>query len=322
MNKEKLKNNIKVRIADKTEEASITVSNVSDTLNEIVDIIDEHPLLKFPKTITLMEDNRRLPNLSDSNIGLCILNQAGVYEAGGVESLTIADGELALAVWDGINWDKYTIRTLAQDGKLDSKDAGVSQHALHELSALFSSKLRDVKDTIPSTDTFLTADSLAGLDLVSSDDLAEYLKKDTSNDTELGSVQLANTGTLTSTDIRLYDNVKHEAFRLPLEYLKADIRNYVAGEVHKLPTYSDLYDAVRTGTMTMRESEALVGVKDGVNSTFTTTRNFVAGSTAVYLNGQRYFAGVSYTEVGANSIKISDILPEADDVLMIEAVFE
>lgn len=68
--------------------------------------------------------------------------------------------------------------------------------------------------------------------------------------------------------------------------------------------------------------ELLSSQADGRNTLFKTSKKFVAGSTRVYLNGQRYFAGISYTEENDNeSIRVQDELPDRNDIFVIEAIF-
>lgn len=68
--------------------------------------------------------------------------------------------------------------------------------------------------------------------------------------------------------------------------------------------------------------ELLSSQADGTNSLFTTTKPFLKDSTRVFFNGQRFFNGISYTEEeNCHAIKISDNLPNKDDVIVIEAIF-
>lgn len=57
--------------------------------------------------------------------------------------------------------------------------------------------------------------------------------------------------------------------------------------------------------------QALTGVKDSVNTVFTTASAFRTGTTAVYLNGLREF---HYSETGANTITLEDPPLSGDDV--------
>jgi len=62
--------------------------------------------------------------------------------------------------------------------------------------------------------------------------------------------------------------------------------------------------------------EPLTGIKDGVNTVFTTAHNFRAQSTAVYLNGLREF---EYAETGPDEITFDDP-PLAGDTIRIDYV--
>lgn len=68
--------------------------------------------------------------------------------------------------------------------------------------------------------------------------------------------------------------------------------------------------------------ERITDQANGKNTTFRTTKKFIKGSTRVYLNGQRYFKDISYTEnENLQGIVVSDTLPEANDIFVIEALF-
>lgn len=68
--------------------------------------------------------------------------------------------------------------------------------------------------------------------------------------------------------------------------------------------------------------ELLSSQADGKNTLFSTSRKFIAGSTRVYLNGQRYFRDISYVEeIDNQSIRVQDTLPERNDIFVIEAIF-
>ena len=62
--------------------------------------------------------------------------------------------------------------------------------------------------------------------------------------------------------------------------------------------------------------ETPTGVKDGVNTVFTTASAFRADTTAVYLNGLREFY---YTETGASEITLEDA-PHSSDTLRVDYV--
>jgi hypothetical protein len=84
----------------------------------------------------------------------------------------------------------------------------------------------------------------------------------------------------------------------------------VAGTDYLLPNslYTD-YDAT------------VIGLRNSVNTVFTTSYNFVSGSTKVYVNGLRYSPGVSsdYQETGANQITFANA-PDSGDLLIIEYI--
>ena len=59
----------------------------------------------------------------------------------------------------------------------------------------------------------------------------------------------------------------------------------------------------------------LVGDVDGVNKSFSTSINFLAGSTKIYLNGIRQFLGEDYTEEGGSTILFTQA-PQVDDLII------
>lgn len=65
----------------------------------------------------------------------------------------------------------------------------------------------------------------------------------------------------------------------------------------------------------------IIGNKDSVNTIFTTSNNFIAGTTKVYRNGLRMTRGVGYdyTETGTNQITFLQA-PDSGDLLIIDYI--
>lgn len=65
---------------------------------------------------------------------------------------------------------------------------------------------------------------------------------------------------------------------------------------------------VNTGSVNINilQTETLIGAIDNVNKVFTTTDNFKANSSQVFINGLRQKLGTHYVESGANEITFSD----------------
>jgi hypothetical protein len=63
----------------------------------------------------------------------------------------------------------------------------------------------------------------------------------------------------------------------------------------------------------------IVGAKDGTNTNFSTTSNFITGTTRVYLNGQRLTPGpeYDYVEISSNQVSLF-YTPVPSDRLIIE----
>ena len=64
----------------------------------------------------------------------------------------------------------------------------------------------------------------------------------------------------------------------------------------------------------------LEGEQDGENRNFSPSNPFVAGTSHLFLNGQRLVAGVDYSENGGRSITLLNNAPEASDNLTFIAV--
>lgn len=61
-------------------------------------------------------------------------------------------------------------------------------------------------------------------------------------------------------------------------------------------------------------NESLTGVKDGVNTVFTTANAYQAASTRVYRNGLREYLNVGYSESGAGQITFDEPPLTTDDI--------
>lgn len=64
----------------------------------------------------------------------------------------------------------------------------------------------------------------------------------------------------------------------------------------------------------------LNGEQDGKNVTFTTASAFMAGTSHLFLNGQRLVAGTDYTENNGRSVTLLNYTPEASDNITFIAV--
>jgi len=64
----------------------------------------------------------------------------------------------------------------------------------------------------------------------------------------------------------------------------------------------------------------LVGIQDGVNVTFTTSIDFILGTTQLYINGLRQKLGSSYQEVSTSTIVLTGFIPISTDELLVDFV--
>ena len=66
----------------------------------------------------------------------------------------------------------------------------------------------------------------------------------------------------------------------------------------------------------------LIGEQDGVNTHFTTEKDFIIGTSQLYVNGIRLFIGLDYLELDQNNIEFISIIPEPEDVIVFECVLK
>lgn len=151
----------------------------------------------------------------------------------------------------------------------------------------------------------ITAEELAQDITKESKDTAvsQYLAKKIYN-TLLGKIEAAEKKI--PSDYLTNESLKDTATQEDLAKLRKDLE----ADIDEVMQARQIYSA-----------EQLVGA-DGRNTVFVTSKKYVSGSTRVYLNGQRYFNGISYNEQNDNkTIKITDTLPEKDDIIVVEAIF-
>ena len=63
----------------------------------------------------------------------------------------------------------------------------------------------------------------------------------------------------------------------------------------------------------------LIGEQDGVNKHFTTEKDFIIGTSQLYVNGIRFFINIDYEEM-KSEIGFLVYLPKETDILIFEAV--
>lgn len=139
---------------------------------------------------------------------------------------------------------------------------------------------------------YATTDDLTSY--ATKDDLSEYERKDTIDVKEAEEFEILSD----NLHIRLFN----EENGLDLKISPKKLKKYL-----KIQSF---------------EIEELEGKRDGRSSLFTTSRPYVLGTSSVWLNGVRLFAGRSYTEVDTNTINFEDYIPKDDDDILLEAVFE
>lgn len=104
-----------------------------------------------------------------------------------------------------------------------------------------------------------------------------------------------------------------------------------SGEVVKvkagtLAAYTEIRSKVENSSMeaalkSQRIGFAVSGNKDGANRVFTLSSGYTLGTSAVYFNGQRLYAGTDYREDTSYQFTfIGDWVPVASDIILFEAV--
>lgn len=88
--------------------------------------------------------------------------------------------------------------------------------------------------------------------------------------------------------------------------------------------YTNIINRVENSSLeaalkTQRKSDTITGVQDNSNKSFTTSYNYMPGTSAVYLNGVRMYAGVDYRETN-NGFEFLTYTPTVNDNIIFEAV--
>ncbi len=78
--------------------------------------------------------------------------------------------------------------------------------------------------------------------------------------------------------------------------------------------------AVEVESVAERKVIGVSGRQDGTNTEFTTAEQYVQGSSALYLNGQRMYPSLDYEETGSGSFRFTETAPKPADRIMFEAV--
>lgn len=92
-----------------------------------------------------------------------------------------------------------------------------------------------------------------------------------------------------------------------------------------LAAYTEIKNKVESSTYeaavkTQRKSIGLTGAQDGKNIVFTADTAFQQGSSALYLNGNRLYLTKDYNEDSSTQITFKTYIPEAEDVILLEAI--
>lgn len=78
--------------------------------------------------------------------------------------------------------------------------------------------------------------------------------------------------------------------------------------------------SIETAIKSQRTTVAVSTQPDGSTQTFTLSTPYTLGTSAVYLNGNRLYAGRDYTEVNAYTIEFIGWTPTATDTILFEAI--
>ena len=78
--------------------------------------------------------------------------------------------------------------------------------------------------------------------------------------------------------------------------------------------------SIETAIKSQRQTMAVSTTPNGSTTTFALSSPYTLGTSAVYLNGNRLYAGRDYTEVNAYTIEFIGWTPEATDTILFEAI--
>ncbi len=78
--------------------------------------------------------------------------------------------------------------------------------------------------------------------------------------------------------------------------------------------------SIETAIKSQRQTMAVSTTPDGSVTTFALSSPYTLGTSAVYLNGNRLYAGRDYTEVNAYTIEFIGWTPESTDTILFEAI--
>lgn len=147
---------------------------------------------------------------------------------------------------------------------------------------------------------------------------------------------IINTGDISSPALDFYvigdntpiaTNVLHGKVQLSYPTNTIGTATAISDSDPRIPNWDLAYDTV-TYIQTLLASvlitdydSNITGVKNSVNKVFTTTQNFISGTTKVYLNGIRLTNNINndYTETGTNQITFIQA-PDAGDLMIIEYI--
>lgn len=92
-----------------------------------------------------------------------------------------------------------------------------------------------------------------------------------------------------------------------------------------LASYTGIVNATANSSQessvkTQRKTLPLTGDQNGSNLVFTCTSGYTLGTSALYLNGNRLYAGTDYREDNSHQITFLTYIPEAADIILFEAI--
>lgn len=92
-----------------------------------------------------------------------------------------------------------------------------------------------------------------------------------------------------------------------------------------LASYTGIVNATANSSQesslkTQRKTLPLTGDQNGSNLVFACTSGYTLGTSALYLNGNRLYAGTDYKEDNSHQITFLTYIPEAADIILFEAI--
>lgn len=224
--KTQVQNNIAERITNKTEAHSITKTDVSTTLLEILDLIPDIASQDFSFDV-LTDDVVSIPPDFNDNTAFFYCPASGSYSLPDGSSLSVAEGEQALIYFKNNKWSKLTLNTLAQDVQNANKNSLASQYLVYTIFNTLNAKISQVEKKIPTITDLLSIEQ-AEKQFVS---LTDYNSNNEAINKRLDNLDITQNNNVYTYE-RLTDQAdgKNVNFRTTKKFIQGSTRVYLNGQ--------------------------------------------------------------------------------------------